>query len=93
MHAVESRLAATHTGFCYWHVSKNVVVNCKKFFETEVAWERFLKGFRMTSIPGIRTATRGSGDACSFRVPIMGMNYTPTPETEPAYEMALSYGV
>jgi len=24
----------------------NVVTNCKKFFETEEAWESFLKGFK-----------------------------------------------
>jgi MULE transposase domain len=48
MHAVESSFPVVHTKMvlCYWHVSKNVVANCKKFFETEEAWEPFLKGFR-----------------------------------------------
>ena len=31
---------------CYWHVSKNVLTNCKAKFETEERWEEFLKMFR-----------------------------------------------
>lgn len=31
---------------CFWHVSMNVVSNCKKYFETEEVWEDFIKGFR-----------------------------------------------
>ena len=31
---------------CYWHVSKNVLSNCKSKFETEERWDKFIKGFR-----------------------------------------------
>lgn len=46
--AIESIFPATHcnTVLCYWHVSMNVLTNCKKFFETEEDWEPFLRGFR-----------------------------------------------
>jgi MULE transposase-like protein len=48
MSAIESTFPAAHcnTVLCYWHVSMNVVTNCKKFFETEEAWEPFLRGFK-----------------------------------------------
>jgi hypothetical protein len=48
MHAVESKfpLARTKMLLCFWHAAMNVVTNCKKFFETEEAWEPFIKGFR-----------------------------------------------
>jgi hypothetical protein len=48
MYAVEAKFptARTKMVLCFWHVGKNVVVNCKKFFETEEAWEPFLKGFK-----------------------------------------------
>jgi hypothetical protein len=36
----------TKTAICYWHVSMNVVKNCKQYFETEEDWEVFLKGFK-----------------------------------------------
>jgi MULE transposase domain len=37
MHAVESMFppAQSKMVLCFWHVSMNVVTNCKKFFETE----------------------------------------------------------
>ena len=48
MHAVESMFPPAHSKMvlCFWHVSMNIVTNCKKFFETEEAWELFLKGFK-----------------------------------------------
>jgi MULE transposase domain len=46
--AIELRFpeARCKTVLCYWHVSMNVLTNCKKFFETEEAWEPFLRGFK-----------------------------------------------
>ena len=31
---------------CYWHISKNVLANCKRYFETEELWEAFFSGFK-----------------------------------------------
>jgi histone-lysine N-methyltransferase SETD2 len=30
---------------CRWHISKNVVTNCKKMFEDAEKWEKFLLGW------------------------------------------------
>jgi MULE transposase domain len=46
--ALESIFPAmrTKTVICYWHVSMNVLKNCKPYFETEEDWELFFKGFK-----------------------------------------------
>jgi hypothetical protein len=36
----------TKTVLCYWHISQNVITNCKRYFQTEERWEEFLAGFR-----------------------------------------------
>lgn len=36
----------TKTVLCYWHISKNVLKNCKVHFEDEHRWEEFIKGFK-----------------------------------------------
>jgi hypothetical protein len=48
IHAVKAKFptARTKMVLCFWHVGKNVIVNCKKFFKTKEAWELFLKGFK-----------------------------------------------
>jgi hypothetical protein len=38
--------ARTKSVLCYWHISKNVLTNCKAKFETEERWEEFMRGFR-----------------------------------------------
>ena len=46
--ALESKFPGTRTNtvICYWHVSMNVLKNCKRYFETEEDWELFFKGFK-----------------------------------------------
>ena len=46
--AIESKFPSirTKTIICYWHVSMNVLKNCKQYFETEEEWELFFKGFK-----------------------------------------------
>jgi MULE transposase-like protein len=46
--ALESKFPGirTNTMICYWHVSMNVLKNCKRYFETEEDWEPFFKGFK-----------------------------------------------
>jgi hypothetical protein len=48
IHALEQSFPTIRTKLvlCFWHINMNVVTNCKKFFETEEAWEPFLKGFK-----------------------------------------------
>ena len=31
---------------CYWYASKNVLTNCKRYFETEERWEAFFNSFK-----------------------------------------------
>ncbi len=47
IHAIELTFPAIRTKrfLCYWHISKNVLVNCKGKFPTLERWEEFSKGF------------------------------------------------
>ena len=48
MAALESNFPLIRTKFviCYWHVSMNVVRNCKQYFETAERWDEFFKAFQ-----------------------------------------------
>ena len=37
---------ATHL-LCRWHISKNILVNCKKLFETNEVWEVFITSWNI----------------------------------------------
>ncbi|XP_052198258.1 uncharacterized protein LOC127805543 [Diospyros lotus] len=35
------------TLLCRWHISKNVLANCKKFFDRKETWEKFILGWQL----------------------------------------------
>ena len=38
--------SATHL-LCKWHINRNVLVRCKKLFETKEKWDRFIMSWNM----------------------------------------------
>ncbi|XP_028062044.1 uncharacterized protein LOC114265421 [Camellia sinensis] len=41
MNAIQKIFPSSRHLLCRWHISKNVLTNCKKMFETQQKWEKF----------------------------------------------------
>jgi hypothetical protein len=48
--AIEYRDEAGHNSvahlFCIWHINNNVLINCKKDFDTKKAWDEFFAAWK-----------------------------------------------
>jgi histone-lysine N-methyltransferase SETD2 len=47
MNAIERIFPTSRHLLCRWHIGKNLVTNCKKYFETKQKWDLFVYGWNL----------------------------------------------
>ena len=47
MKAIKKKFPSATTLLCRWHISRNVLANCKKLFETNEIWETFISSWNL----------------------------------------------
>ncbi|CAG8502740.1 2637_t:CDS:2, partial [Scutellospora calospora] len=45
MNAVKTVFTESQNLLCIWHIGKNVLVNCRRYFQTEVEWSAFMESW------------------------------------------------
>ena len=67
MSAIETVLPTTNHLLCLWHINNNVLVNCKKHFDSKESWDRFFADWKSVIYASSETEFRETWERFSLQ--------------------------